>query len=344
MVTKAEKIFFAVMIAVLIGTAIFWREIRMYLAGSSQVAKTESTQKKKEKGPTTGEGEVVSASFSLSEALHTQRKLPSDLKEISGLAAVGDYLWAVSDKPKKPVMKLDKEGNIVQELTLTGIQLVDPEALTTDRRHLYIGDIGDNEGQREERKIYRLALSSVGNDKTAQVKADVISFSFEGQTNAEKKKKNEFDCEAMFYHNGSLYLFTKRRTDKDTELFQLPATPGKHTAKSLGVFETKGMITGAAINAAGTEVALTGYHKGHTFPFILLLKNFRGDAFFKGETERIELAEKEMDWQVESITFAGDNDIYFANEGTKDVPAMLFGISRNKLANFRIKQKGAGKK
>jgi hypothetical protein len=100
------------------------------------------------------------------------------------------------------------------------------------------------------------------------------------------------------------------------------------------VFETSGMITGSTINASGNEVALTGYHKGHAFPFILLLKDFTGTNFFDGSSERIELANRKMDWQVESISFAGDDVLYFANEQTDDVPATLYRIQRSEIGSI----------
>jgi hypothetical protein len=327
MITKAEKIFFSVAIALVLGIAIFWGDLQTLLRGDGQPAavKVSGKQTKEGEGKNKGKQDVA-----ISDQLQYWQ-LASDLKEISGLVAVEDGLWAVSDNPKKPVMKLDQQGTIVQELTLQGFQIEDAEALASDGRYIYVGDVGDNKGDREERKIYRVEVASIEKGQSVTARADVITFSFEGQTIAGKKKENEFDCEAMFFHNGSLYLFTKRRTDKDTEVFCLSAAPGKQVAKSLGTFETSGMITGASINAAGTEVALTGYYKGHRYPFLLLLKNFSGDAFFGGTRERIELASDKRDWQVESITYAGDDVLYFANEDTRDVPAALYRIKRQDL-------------
>ncbi|WP_207492069.1 hypothetical protein [Aridibaculum aurantiacum] len=270
--------------------------------------------------------------------LEVKKELDKSLKEISGLVAVGDHLWAVSDQPKQPVMKLDRSGNIVQEVTIKDVKFEDVEAITSDNEYLYVADVGDNDGQRDVRKIYRIALTSIGDKKKTEVTAELISFSFQGHTEVEKKKHNEHDCEAVIHHNGALYLFTKRRTDKDTEVFKLSKEPGQHVAISLGVYSTDGMITGASINSAGNELALTGYHSGHTFPFILILKNFSGDTFFSGEKERIELADKKIDWQVESIAYTRDNMIYFACEKTKDVEATLYGLKRENLHTINKKK------
>lgn len=97
---------------------------------------------------------------------------------------------------------------------------------------------------------------------------EIIRFSFPELEDMQKKKKNEYDCEALISFNDAIYLFTKRRNDLQTELFMLPKIVESQVPKSIGVFNSKGLITGASINSAGTEVALVGYQHGHKHPFI----------------------------------------------------------------------------
>jgi hypothetical protein len=135
-----------------------------------------------------------------------------------------------------------------------------------------------------------------------------------------------------------LYFFTKDREDKETKLYVIPKTPGKYAARYISTFNSEGLITDAAINQAGSELALIGYHKGHTFPFIYLFNNFQGNDFFSGEHKKIELADKKWDWQLEGITYS-KNLVYFSCEETKEVTATLYGINRDNIFQLEKKKK-----
>jgi len=270
--------------------------------------------------------------------LDSKAELQKPLTEISGLVADGKDLWAITDKPKANVYKLDSKVDIKQEVTVKNIQAIDVEAVTADNDFIYIGDVGDNDGDREERQIIKVSKTAIGKDKTVEMDGEAIVFKFSDAQMVEKKKKNNYDCEALLGFGDSLYLFTKRREDQQTELFSLPKTAGNYTARSIAIFDSKGLITDAAINATKDEVALCGYHKGHKYPFILLFKNFSGNNFFSGTMERIELADKAWDWQVESVSYGDDGKVYFACEETKEVKSTLYVIDRDKLSKLNKKK------
>lgn len=263
--------------------------------------------------------------------LDGKEELSKDLKEISGIVADGDELWAITDKPKAAFYRLDLKGKIKQLITVKNIEATDVEAVAKDAGFIYIGDVGDNDGNREERQIIKVAKTAITQDDKPEVSGEVITFRFGDEKMVDKKKKNNYDCEALFSLGDSIYLFTKRREDMQTELFSLPKTPGNYTARSIGVYNSKGLITDAAINKSNNEVGLIGYTKGHKFPFILLFSGFQGNNFFKGKMERIELADKGWDWQLESFSYNTDDRVYFACEGTKQVKATLYDIKREKL-------------
>ena len=260
-----------------------------------------------------------------------QAKLPKSLKEISGIVAVANNIWAISDKPTPLIFRLNEKGKVVQEARLKQISVSDVEAITSDGSHLYIGDIGDNDGDRLERKIIKVKLSAIKQGSAAEVDGEVINFSFAGDEIAARKKENNYVCEAMLYFKDSLYLITKRRADDYAALFVLPNTPGKYTARLIGRYKTDGLVTDAAINPAGNEVALTGYEDGHKKPFVLLFSNFASNNFFSGTMKRYPLKGGKKDWQVEGITYKNNNYLYLSCEDTKDVPATLYGIEKKNL-------------
>lgn len=270
--------------------------------------------------------------------LDFKTELSEELSEVSGLAAEEDGMWAITDKPKAVVYRLHLKGKIQQVITVKNAKANDVEAVTRDSNFVYLGDVGDNEGGRNARQIIKIAKTTIGKDDNQEVDGEIITFRFSNETMVDQKKKNNYDCEAILSYGDSLYLFTKRRTDLQTELFSLPKTPGDYVAQSVGVFDSKGLITDAAINPMNNEVAVTGYNKGHKYPFILLFKNFQGCNFFSGKTERIELADKPWDWQMEGISYDNAGNLYFACEKTKEVKATLYVISREKLIKLNKKK------
>lgn len=282
----------------------------------------------------------------LSSCLATEQKsplvikteLPKDLKEISGITAQGAFIWAITDKPHAQVFKLDLSGNIVQQISVTNTEATDVEAVAADSNFVYIGDVGDNKGDRPERKIIKIARTNIGAGKEVEVTGEIIEFLFPGDEEVGKKKENNFDCESLLSYKDSLYVFTKDREDKETRLYVLPKSAGKYTARFIDSYNSKGLITDAAINPANNEVALIGYHKGHKYPFMIVFDKFQGNDFFSGEHKKINLADKPWDWQLEGITYGENNMMYFSCEGSKEVAATFYGIKREDLSKLNKKK------
>ena len=262
--------------------------------------------------------------------------LPKELKEISGIAADGADIWAITDKPRAEIYRLDQSGKLKQKITITNIEATDVEAVTADRDYIYIGDVGDNTGDRVERRIIKVAKANINSGKAT---GEVINFTFPGEGEVTKKKENNFDCESIISFRDSLYVFTKDREDKETSLYTIPKVPGQYSARFISSFDAKGLITDAAINPANNELALIGYHKGHRYPFILTFNNFISNDFFSGKHERVNLADQPWDWQLEGITYGNNNTLYFACEGTKQVDATFYGIKRNDLDKIEKRKK-----
>lgn len=269
--------------------------------------------------------------------LEFKKELNEPLKEISGMITHNEHIYAIADKPKAVFYRINKDGEVEQQINIAGVQVQDVEAITADEEFFYIGDVGDNDGNRAERKIVKVAKSSLGTGDVLKVKGEVISFELVQDSINTRKKKNNHDCEAMVSLGDSIYLFTKRRSDMQTELFSIPKTPGRYKINSLKIFDCVGLVTDAAVNKQKNELALSGYNKGHHFPFIIFFKNFKGNNFFTGIMERIELADKAWDWQIESVTYDKDNKVLFACEETPEVKATLYAVKRDKI--FRLNKK-----
>src|SRR4051794_12961884 len=93
--------------------------------------------------------------------LDYKEELSKPLTEISGMVADGNVLWAITDKPHAKVYKLDLKGKLQQEITVNSAEATDVEAVTKDNGYVYIGDVGDNDGNREERQIIRVSKLAI---------------------------------------------------------------------------------------------------------------------------------------------------------------------------------------
>lgn len=261
-----------------------------------------------------------------------ERILSKELQEISGIARDGQFLWVVGDDKNQPIYKLDREGNILQQVRISGQSLLDVEAVAVDESYLYIGDVGDNMGKRKQRSIVRILKASIPKGKKVTVKGDRIKFSFPDHGNVKKQKKNNYDCEAIISYNDSIYLFTKRRRDLNTSLYVVPKIPGTYSARHISTFKTKGLVTDAAANEKTDEIALIGYDEGHTRPFVWLLSNFRFDDFFSGDFTRFELTkDKELDWQIEGISYKDNGSFFIVCEKTEQVSNTIYVLSKSGL-------------
>lgn len=167
----------------------------------------------------------------------TERKiqLSSPLNEISGLALVHDsMLVALNDSGNEPrIYFLDFGGTILHTTFVSNTQNHDWEDLTCDTRgNLYIADCGNNLNKRTNLQILKISLSDAL--KQDSVAAFVMPFHYNNQVYFPPAEDQlEFDCEAVFWKNDSIYLLTKSRSNPwkgIASLYVLPDHGKENTA------------------------------------------------------------------------------------------------------------------
>ncbi len=239
-------------------------------------------------------------------------ELPEQLKECSGAAWLDTGLWVHNDSGNEnQLYQIDTiNGNILQTVTIANAENVDWEDLAESEDHLFIGDFGNNAGNRTDLKIYRINKNDLTNDTAI---AEVIEFHYSDQVDfSENTNNHNFDCEAFFFYNDQLHLFTKNWLDNQTKHYSLPATPGIHTAELEETFNVDGLITGADISSE-KEIVLLGYTE-FGFNFIWLLFDFKDEMFFSGNKRNISVGTGLTNSQTEAITFSGTEKGYVCSE------------------------------
>lgn len=235
-------------------------------------------------------------------------QMPTEIAESSGLetADAMNTFFTHSDHGNGTAVlyKINGEGALLKKYTIAGADSKDWEDIARDNKgNLYIADLGNNSGNRSDLKIYKVRADN-------PVSAETIAIAYDTkETVAAKGKKGKgkaktaksFNCEALLWHNGKLYMVTK---GAEANLFEVSDAPGNHTAKLIGTKDVGFKITGADLSPNGAKLALMSLGRLHVF-------NVSGNNFFSGEPQTIELGNV---GQTEGLVFTDDNTIVFSNE------------------------------
>ena len=248
--------------------------------------------------------------------------LTESLDEISGLAFINNQLWAQTDSytPQKLYQLHTATGLPEHETLLVNSSNTDWEDLARDDNYLYVGDFGNNDGDRSDLKIYKVPINQLSQNAAT---TEVIAFQYEDQTSFEPAPaQNNFDCEAFFFANDSLHLFTKRWLDQKTYHYVLPAEAGSYVAQLRDSFDTEALITAADIDAEG-HIILLGLAPLTQEGILWLLYDYPQGHFFAGNKRRISLGSPFVNGQLEGICFSGIWKGYLAAEGFGQLPPLL---------------------
>ena len=123
------------------------------------------------------------------------------LRETSGLTFFKDRLYTINDGGNPNIIyEIDKNSGKILKKIQTNFPNKDWEAITNDGENLYIGDFGNNAGNRRDLTIY-----SIDN----QQEINVIKFSYQNQKDFSVNYLNhDFDAEAMvFINNKNIFGF-----------------------------------------------------------------------------------------------------------------------------------------
>jgi hypothetical protein len=236
--------------------------------------------------------------------------LDGALSETSGIIFWENQFWTHNDNSDTNIYALDTlYGRIVQPWPMSNIKNTDWEEISQDKDFIYIGDIGNNSGNRDDLKIYMARKSSILNNSAV---FDSVCFTYEDQTDfTPAAYDSDFDCEAFIVSSDSIYLFTKEWVSNRTKVYSLPKTPGNYVAKQGASYNVNGLITGSVYLEEERIVVLTGYNK-RLNPFLYLLYDFTGSDFFSGNKRKIDIMLPYH--QIEGITTTNGIKYFITNE------------------------------
>lgn len=209
-------------------------------------------------------------SDSLPKRIDRIQILPAFLEETSGLCETPEGIWSINDSQnpselfllqRHTYVRWRDSGITISENDFVIFELSYPntdwEAIESDGENLYIGDFGNNRGNRKDLKIIKLSLDSLKNRVNftniplkqridcKSLKGEIIAFSYTDQKEFNIRRLHNFDCEAMVIRDTSILLFSKNWRSLTCDVYEVPKRFGSYNLSKSGSFNPRFLVTDA---------------------------------------------------------------------------------------------------
>ena len=211
-------------------------------------------------------------------------------------------------------------------LALGSAAHIDYETMAVADSVLYVGDVGNNGNARRDLGIYVIPEPYYYARRTRPMKHLWIRYPDQTTYPAETW---DYDAEALFADDGTLYLLTKRRHGQQinqlapgTTLYRLD-TEHPHRVNLLTLVDRHASIpppTGAALSPSGDRLAVLCTTGVWIFP-----RPEEGDRWLSEEPRAIELAQEQLK-QAEAVAWDDSQTLRIVNE-SRDVFVLSLGNS-----------------
>lgn len=241
--------------------------------------------------------------------------LPASLSESSGAIMINGKLITHNDSGgQNELYELDlNTQTVTRTVTISNATHIDWEDITQDDTHIYIGDFGNNNGDRTDLKIYKILKTDYLN--STSVTAEIINFSYANQSNFTSNPQNTpWDAEAILSLNTTdLVVISKNWVNGVSSAYIISKTPGTYSLAPLpSTLNSGGLITGATFNTLSRKIYLVGYTTVLQ-PFIWSCDNFSSNDIFSGNNTQTMLLSLQLE-QTEAITYTSEKDYLLTSE------------------------------
>ena len=252
----------------------------------------------------------------------------STLHESSALASRGKHLWTLNDSGNGAlIFKLDKIGNELKSFRMANTINSDWESLASDANFLYIGDIGNNFNRRRNLTIYRIAWEDI---EQPEPSVQRITFIYADHRSG-LPMSHDFDAEAIVIHGDEIWLFTKNRGDRNSNLYRFPKLPGHYRPKTTQVLPVNSLVTAADIHPKTRQLVLISTKKTSKGGKTLLWLAPTSDAGVDWANHKsMEIAPHD---QWEAVVWGSESsEIFLTHENNKRGFAGLAKLSQEALS------------
>lgn len=256
--------------------------------------------------------------------LDTLTTLAVEVPESSGLLYKEGRLITHNDSGDEPYLyELDSlNGQVLREVFVNNASNVDWEDIAADENHLYVGDTGNNLGNRTNLRIYKIAWSEYLERDT--VEAQQIIYAYNDQVDFSSSQFfTPYDAEALVAIGDSLFIFTKDWSTAHTKVYPLPKTPGTYAAVAIDSFAVPGLITGVDLSPSGDQLLFSGY--ALTAAFVFTLRDFTSFPL-SAETSYTWPLPLSGSIKSEGICWRDDRFAYISTEQVGTLPSTLYRL------------------
>ena len=189
---------------------------------------------------------------------------------------------------------------------------VDWEDICADSNFIYIGDIGNNLGTRQDLKIYKVAIADYLNTVNDTIWADTISFHYADQTTFNPAPfQTNYDAESLISFGDSLYVMTKQWSKPGTTVYSLSKTAGSYSIHKVDSLQMGGVVTAADYNPVTGFLVVVS----HTNNYATLLVDYGWHpGKLPGPTRKGHMLQVKNSLQVEGAGIDNNAHIYFSSE------------------------------
>lgn len=256
------------------------------------------------------------------------KKIDNKVEEISGIVYYDNYLWGHNDSGGKTNIYAinPKTGEVSKTKTISACRSNDWEDISQNKESFFIGDFGNNRGNRKDLTIYIVNKKSLYEKSIIPKK---ITFRYAKQKDFTiRNHKHNFDAEALAYLNDTLWLFSKNWDNHKTYLYKIEAKPGDYTLSPSDSLDVDALITGASFSPDGKTLVLSAYR--NYVPCIITIKDFPEGEPFAGTCLKIDMP-KTAGIQTEGVCFKDENTVFLSAEKTRIFPQGFFTIPLSDL-------------
>jgi hypothetical protein len=239
--------------------------------------------------------------------------------ETSGLAYYNDTILSINDSGNEPTLHALRrtDGQHLQSWPLSNALNLDWEAIALSPTKVFIGDVGNNLGNRTTLAIYCLDRTALL-PSTAALTAQKLTFKYADQPAGPLQvNAHNYDCEAMFFWQDSLHLLTKNWQNLWTRHYVLPTNwQDTLVVSPRDSFYVNGLVTDAAMDLQTHQIYFLGYKKELSGLYSAFMYRFSNtnDLFLASDFQRIELGSTLSLAQTEGLCMSGANKGFITGE------------------------------
>ncbi len=227
------------------------------------------------------------------------------IREASGMVRSRVYpgiFWVHNDSGNPPVLfAVRRDGSLVRAFSVNVPNTDWEDIAADDAGHLYIGEIGNNDGRLPLRAVYRLTEPDPFRDGEAVLKVETASY-------YRFPPSGRFDAEALVFKNGTALIVSKTFDGRPAAIFSVPFDPPAPLLRPALPVQTGTLagfqepVTGADLTANGRRLVVCSLKTVGVYEL-----NERGDW------KLLTIRSFQSGDQVEAVAWDGD-DILLAGE------------------------------